>query len=385
MLDNLSGRLGTKPIKPALLWGIPLGTPPAEQTRTHGMATLPCRVEKTMQTKMKLKHAILSLVALTAACTVASAQTNAPAADTNQPPAAPAASTPAPVTQADATAATAVGNLAQAAPAATAAPAPAAQPAAADSSASHDPSAVIPLIVMDEVPLTDAIKNLARQAGINYMLDPKINYGTPDANGVVHQQPSVSLRWENLTADQALNAVLNNYNLVMVDDPKTHIARITIKDPAAPDPLVTKIVQLKFSDVTNMSANVETVLQDKRSKVVPDARTSQLVIVATEQEILAADQLIARLDTPTKEVLIEAKLVELQKNPTTSKGIDWSGTLAAQHFTFGNGTTTGNYLSSAGNTTAVNGGTGSLPVGSVNPPFIAPNPTTLSTTVTSPN
>src|ERR1035437_7468287 len=37
--------------------------------------------------------------------------------------------------------------------------------------------AIIPLIVMDEVPLTDAIKNLARQAGLNYMLDPKMNFG----------------------------------------------------------------------------------------------------------------------------------------------------------------------------------------------------------------
>jgi general secretion pathway protein D len=68
-----------------------------------------------------------------------------------------------------------------------------------------------------------------------------------------------------------------------------------------------------------------------------DNRTSQLVLVATEREIVEADQLIDRLDTPTKEVLIEARLVELQRNPTTSKGVDWSGTLAAQHVNFGNG------------------------------------------------
>src|ERR1700694_382634 len=33
------------------------------------------------------------------------------------------------------------------------------------------PGVVIPLIVMDDVPLTDAIKNLARQAGLNYLID----------------------------------------------------------------------------------------------------------------------------------------------------------------------------------------------------------------------
>src|SRR5207249_8515506 len=83
--------------------------------------------------------------------------------------------------------------------------------------------AVIPLIVMDDVPLTDAIKNLARQAGLNYMLDPKIGFGQPGPDGKVVAQPSVSIRWENITAEQALNALLNNYSLQLVDDPKTHI------------------------------------------------------------------------------------------------------------------------------------------------------------------
>jgi type II secretory pathway component GspD/PulD (secretin) len=35
--------------------------------------------------------------------------------------------------------------------------------------------------------------------------------------------------------------------------------------------------------------------------------------------------------------LIETKLVEISSNPSTSKGIDWSGTLAAQNISFGNG------------------------------------------------
>jgi type II secretory pathway component GspD/PulD (secretin) len=191
---------------------------------------------------------------------------------------------------------------------------------------------------MDEVPLTDAIKNLARQAGLNYMLDPKINYGVAGPDGhVSNPQPMVTLRWENLTADQALNAVLNNYNLIIVDDPKTKIARITIKDPAAPDPLTTKIIQLKYAYATNLIINAQSILIDKRSKVMADARTSQLVVVATDKEMANIDQLVARLDTPTKQVLIEAKLVETTKNPTTSKGLDWSGTLQAQHLNWGNG------------------------------------------------
>jgi len=216
-------------------------------------------------------------------------------------------------------------------PAATPAPA---TPASVAQSTTNAP--VIPLIVMDDVPLTDAIKNLARQAGLNYMLDPKIGYGQPGPDGRPTPQPSVSIRWENVTAEQALNALLNNYSLQLIEDPKTHIARVTVKDPAAPDPLVTKIIQLKYAPATNILLSVQSVFTDKRSKVVADVRTSQLVVVATEKEIDEVDRMVDRLDTITKQVLIEARLLETSLNPQTSKGMDWSGTLQAQHLAFGN-------------------------------------------------
>jgi type II secretory pathway component GspD/PulD (secretin) len=195
---------------------------------------------------------------------------------------------------------------------------------------------VIPLIVMDDVPLTDAIKNLARQANLNYMLDPRITYGQPGPDGKPAAQPTVSIRWENVTAEQALYALLGNYGLQMIDDQKTKIARVTIKDPAAPDPLVTKIIQLKYSSPSNILVAVQTALTDKRSKVMGDIRTSQLVVLATDKELDAVDQLVARLDTPTKQVLIEAKLLETSINPQSVKGLDWAGTLQNQNLSLGN-------------------------------------------------
>ena len=215
-------------------------------------------------------------------------------------------------------------------------PAPAAEAAAAKPAAPAQPGGVIPLIVMDDVPLTDAIKNLARQAGLNYILDPKVAFGQigPDGKPVV--QPSVSIRWENITAEQALSALLSTYNLQTVQDTKSKVVRVTVRDPAAPDPLVTKVIQLKFANPTNIAASVQTTLIDKRSKVVSDVRTSQLVVLATEKELVEVDRLVERLDTMTRQVLIEARLLETAMNPSTIKGIDWSGTLAAQKITFGN-------------------------------------------------
>jgi type II secretory pathway component GspD/PulD (secretin) len=198
------------------------------------------------------------------------------------------------------------------------------------------PVVTIPLIQFQDVPITTAIENLARQANINYLLDPKINYGQPDEKGQIRPEPTLSIRWENVTAEQALLALLDNYDLQLIQDPKTKIGRITIKEPGALPPLITRVVQLKYTSVSNMQVAVVNTFTDKRSKVVPDNRTSQLVIVATDREQTAVDTLIEELDKPTKQVLIETRLMEISSSPSTAKGIDWAGTLAAQNVSFGN-------------------------------------------------
>jgi len=262
-------------------------------------------------------------------------QTNAEATG-QMPAAAPATNTPAAVDNSTSNPAPAAAE--NSAPAANAAGNESATNASAAGSETNAPAAPpsIPLIQFQDVPLTTAIENLARQAGINYLLDPKISYGQPDQNGQVKAEPVLSIRWENVTAEQALRALLDNYGLQMIEDKNTHIARITTKDPTAPPPLVTRVVQLKYSSVSNMSAAVQSVFTDKRSKVLADTRTSQMVVVATDPEQTAVDTLVTQLDKPTRQVLIETKLVEITSNPQTSKGIDWSGTLAAQHVALGN-------------------------------------------------
>lgn len=280
--------------------------------------------------------------------------------DTNAPAAAALNNTPAPVDVSDQTnAAVPAANLAVA-PATNslppAEPAVAAPPVdtnavmAAYGDTNSAPAApTIPLIQFQDVPLTVAIENLARQADINYLLDPKIGYGQPDQNGQIKAEPTLSIRWENVTAEQALLALLNNYDLQLVRDPKTGIGRITMKDPTAPPPLETRVIQLKYASVSNMVQSVQAAFTDRRSHVLPDVRTSQLIVVATDPELDAVATLVNELDKPTRQVLIETKLVEVASTPATAKGINWSGTVAGQNVSFGNG------LSSAQSTTTAPG------------------------------
>jgi hypothetical protein len=69
---------------------------------------------------------------------------------------------------------------------------------------------VIPLIEMENVRLPDALQQMARKARLNVSLDPRLS--TPPFN-----EMTVSIRWENVTAREALTALLENYDLVLVE------------------------------------------------------------------------------------------------------------------------------------------------------------------------
>jgi len=273
--------------------------------------------------KKHLTALFLGLAASTLLCAAQEKSPPAPGPD-KATPAAVDPSAPAPAT---APATTAPADLANVDPAGTNA-APADKPAGgapADAPAAK-PDEPVPLIVIDDVPLTDAIRNLARQAGLNFQFDPRIS---------ASNQPNVSIRFENVSATEALNAVLDNYNYTLVKDSKSKIARITIKDPKAEEPLVSKIVQLRYADASNLVAVVKSTLTP-RSSVLADPRTAKLIVTTTDKEMDKAVELINLLDSPTKQVLIEARLLETSRNPTTVKGIDWAGTFEAQKLAFGN-------------------------------------------------
>ena len=98
---------------------------------------------------------------------------------------------------------------------------------------------------------------------------------------------------------------------------------------------MSKIIQLKYCDPTNMVTLVKPTLS-ARSQVLADPRTSQLIVTTTEKEMVAVGDLVAALDSPTKQVLIEANVYETTRAPSTIKGVDWSGTLEQQRVYFGN-------------------------------------------------
>ena len=96
---------------------------------------------------------------------------------------------------------------------------------------SRPQAATIPVIQMEDVPVSMAISNLAHQANLNFEFDSKLLAGWGRTGGKP-REPHISLTWENISAHRALLALLDTYHLAWVENPKTGIGRIT----ALPDP-----------------------------------------------------------------------------------------------------------------------------------------------------
>lgn len=82
-----------------------------------------------------------------------------------------------------------------------------------------EPSAkdnVIPLIEMRDVPLADAIRQVARMARLNVILDPMLSQAP-------YSDMTVSVRWEQVTAREALIALLDNYELTLIESPRSRV------------------------------------------------------------------------------------------------------------------------------------------------------------------
>ena len=91
----------------------------------------------------------------------------------------------------------------------------------------------IPVIEYRDVPLPTAIENLGRQAGLNFIFDPNVPGVSPGVDGKLVPAPLVTIRWENMTAEQALTALLKEHNLFLVESPVSSVSRISVTNHLA--------------------------------------------------------------------------------------------------------------------------------------------------------
>ncbi len=289
-----------------------------------------------------------TLTALLAAASIAIAQDTAvtkpqPA----KPSTAPAASNPPALHSSDLAPMTLVQPPAQAlsapaAPTPGAAPgsmnvvaaAPAATPATAASPAQGAPLATSSEVESGGVGIREfqgddvgqVLRLLARQSKINMVVSEAVT-GT------------VTMRLEDVTALQAIAIIVKAKGLFM--DKIDNVYYIKTGAERTSEPTESDSYQFSYGRAKDVAPLLATQLASKDPPQV-DERTNTVFYRETRSNIDNVRKLLVQIDRPTKQVMIEARLVEVNANPKQSYGINWAGVVGSSSFpqTFRYGGTT---------------------------------------------
>ena len=192
-------------------------------------------------------------------------------------------------------------------------------------------------------------------------------------------QGGITLRLQNVPWDQALDLVLKTKGLdkrkignVLLVAPADEIAARerqeleSQKQIADLAPLRRELLQVNyakaadiaklFTSVTSAEAKV-----DERGSITVDDRTNNIIAYQTQDRLDELRRIVAQLDIPVRQVMIEARIVEANVDYDKSLGVRWGGSLQNK----GNWNTSG--VSNGANASSTIGTPGST---STNSPFV---------------
>ncbi len=100
--------------------------------------------------------------------------------------------------------------------------------------------------------------------------------------------------------------------------------------------LVTEVVRINYANIKEVALNLET-LKSERGKITVDSRTNILILTDIDENLGDMVKLVNVIDIKTPQVMIEARIVEVNKNVSQELGVQWGATSAGNIF---NGNTT---------------------------------------------
>lgn len=152
----------------------------------------------------------------------------------------------------------------------------------------------------------------------------------------------VTLRLVNIPWDQVLDIVLKTKGLgAKLEGNVLRIAPLaklreeekdllqSIKNKENLEELVIDTIPVNFANVKELEGQIKEVMSD-RGKAKVDERTNTLIVKDIPKNIQKVRDLIAKLDTPTPQVLIEARIVEVSTQFSRELGVQWGGAYQSQ-------------------------------------------------------
>ncbi|TCK06475.1 type IV pilus secretin PilQ [Phorcysia thermohydrogeniphila] len=158
------------------------------------------------------------------------------------------------------------------------------------------------------------VKAIAEVAGVNVVFDPEVK-------GNVSINFKKPVYWK-----EALRAVLDPLGLTYEETkdymrilPKTKIIKQEITEPVR-----TFIVPLNYADAKKLKDDLEKLIKgDKREVITVNKETNSLILKVTESHYREIMKIVKKVDRPVKQVLVKAKIVQVENSATKDLGFSW--------------------------------------------------------------
>jgi len=157
------------------------------------------------------------------------------------------------------------------------------------------------------------LRLLARQAKVNMVVSDAVT-GT------------VTMRLEDVTALQAISIIVKAKGLFM--DKIDNVYYIKTATERTAEPTETDNYQFSYARAKEVSPLVASQLASKDPPQI-DERTNTIFFRETRSNIDNIRKMLLQIDKPTKQVMIEARLVEVTADPIQAYGINWAGTVGS--------------------------------------------------------
>ena len=196
------------------------------------------------------------------------------------------------------------------------------------------------LISMDfqDANLKTVLKVFSQQSGLNFIASQNV------------QERTVTVYFDNVKVDDALNYLMNANSLIYEQEPGTNI--FLVKETGKSEiETITKIYELKYAqlsapdkkgggsgekDPTKSASDsggdksgaadivgiVKSILS-KNGKIVADKRSNSLIIMDVPSQFPVIEDLLARLDIRTPQVRIKVEVLETTTKLIESLGVNW--------------------------------------------------------------
>ena len=157
------------------------------------------------------------------------------------------------------------------------------------------------------------LRLLARQAKINVVVSEAVT-GT------------VTMRLEDVTALQAISIIVKAKGLFMDKIDSVYYIKTAAERTA--EPTESDSYVFSYARAKTVAPLVAAQLASKDPPQV-DERTNTLFYRETRSNIDHIRTMLIEIDKPTRQVMIEARLVEVSANPVQAYGINWAGTVGS--------------------------------------------------------